>query len=149
MFCNNCGAECSPQSTFCTNCGAALAAAAPQPTPQTYTPPTAPYATGAYPYNAPVSVPGKGFGIAGMVLGIISLVFFCLWYIALPCAVVGIILSAVGLNKAKAAGAKNSMAVAGIVCSAIAIGIAIIFLIIVMVTASSLNAMMYDMFSIY
>lgn len=33
----------------------------------------------------------KGLSIASMVLGIVSLVFFCVWYIAIPCAILAII----------------------------------------------------------
>lgn len=63
-----------------------------------------------------------------MVLGIVSLALFCVWYIAIPCAIVAVILGAIGLNQSKSAGLKNGMAVAGIVCSVIAIAIVIIAL---------------------
>ena len=72
------------------------------------------------------SVPGKGLGIASMVLGIVSLALFCFWYIAMPCAIVGVILGFIGKSSAAKAGAKNGMATAGIVCSFIALGVAIL-----------------------
>ncbi len=33
----------------------------------------------------------KGLSIAAMVLGIISVALFCIWYIALPCAILAIV----------------------------------------------------------
>lgn len=78
----------------------------------------------------PVAVPGKGMGIAAMVLGIISLVFFCLWYIAIPCALIGVILGGVSSSKAKQAGMKNGPATAGIVCSSIALALAVLFIVL-------------------
>lgn len=80
------------------------------------------------PYGAPV-VPGKGLAITAMILGIVSLALFCIWYLAIPCGIVGLVLGAVAHNKAKAVGMKSGMATAGIVCSAIALGIALIFII--------------------
>lgn len=77
---------------------------------------------------APVSVPGKGLGIASMVLGIVALVFFCTSWFAIACALVGCILGAIGLKKAKDAGVKNGMAVAGLVCSVIALALDIIII---------------------
>ncbi len=100
----------------------------PQPTPQpTYTPPQPTY-TPPQPANngAPTyvvvpatPVPGKGLGIAGMILGIISLLSLCFFPIAVLFAIIGIILSIVGVAKAKGAGKGNGCGVAGIVCSAI------------------------------
>ena len=78
---------------------------------------------------APV-VPGKGMSLTAMVLGIISLVFCCVWYISIPCAIVGLILGCIGNSKAKEVGMKSGMAVAGIVCSAIAIGLTLLLLLI-------------------
>jgi hypothetical protein len=80
------------------------------------------------PYGAPV-VPGKGLAITAMILGIVSLALFCLWYLAIPCGIVGLVLGAIAHNKAKAVGMKSGMATAGIVCSSIALGIALLFVI--------------------
>ncbi len=90
-------------------------------------PRSAQYAPPQYPYSSEeISVPGKGLGIAGMVLGICSIVFSCLWYFGLPCAIVGLVLSAVGYSKAKKVNMKNSMALAGIVLSAISLALDIL-----------------------
>ncbi len=155
MKCPTCGKELAPGAKFCTGCGNALPAptyaapaapvapgapVAPMGAP-VGAPPVAP--TGMPPYSAapagyppgyaPVKpvIPGKGLGIAGMVLGIISVVFVCFSYLVFPIiiAIVGCVLSGVGLKKAKDAGMKNGMATAGLVCSCISLGLNIIGLI--------------------
>jgi uncharacterized protein YneF (UPF0154 family) len=84
--------------------------------------------------------PGNGVAIAGMVLGIISLGLFCVWYVAIPCAVVGLILSAVGLKKSKEIGGKGKgMATTGLVLSVIALGLAIVL-------AIAVGAFLFTMF---
>ena len=156
MICNNCGTQNDDSSKFCIGCGSDLTAQAPQnpyetaqapqapqnpyetaQTPPTYQAPVDPYQPPMQtpyqqpvqsPYGAPV-VPGKGLAIAAMILGIVSLALFCLWYLAIPCGIVGLVLGAIAHNKAKAVGMKSGMATAGIVCSAIALGIALLFII--------------------
>ena len=121
MVCRNCGAQLPENATFCQNCGTATQPAQPQYQPvQPQYQPVQPIPV------APVTVPGKGQGVASMVLGIISLVLFCIWYIALPCAIISLILGAVGSSNAKKAGMKNGMATAGIVMSCIALGLALL-----------------------
>lgn len=73
----------------------------------------------------PPQQPGnkKGMAIASMVLGIVAVVLFCLWYISIPAAIVGLILGVLS-NKA----GKDGMATAGIVLSIIALAIAIIWI---------------------
>lgn len=58
----------------------------------------------------------KGLSIAAMVLGIVSLVMLCLWYISIPCAILAIIFALVGRKK----GGKG-MATAGLVLGIIAL----------------------------
>ncbi len=130
MFCPNCGAQNADGVPFCGTCGSAVNSAPQQPT---YTQPTPNYpqqpAPGYNPYGAaPVSVPSKGMGITGMILGIIALVFMCVWYISVPCAIVGAILSGISGSKAKRVGMKNGMATAGLVCSCIALGLAVLWI---------------------
>lgn len=73
------------------------------------------------------SAGSNGMAIASMVLGIIALVFgCCLWYISIPCSIVGLILG--GVSLAQKRGGKG-MAIAGIVLSAIGIIVAIIVLV--------------------
>lgn len=94
----------------------------------------------------PASVPGKGLGITGMVLGIISLVLFCILYISIPCSIVGAILSGVALKKAKDAGMKNGMAVAGLVCSLIALGICVISWVLAAAAVAEIGTALDTMF---
>lgn len=66
--------------------------------------------------------PGKGMSVAGLVLGIISLVLF--WVplfntLALILGIVGIILSAKGKKKSAAVGAPTGVGTAGLVLSII------------------------------
>lgn len=154
MFCTKCGNN-NPDGAFCcTSCGAPLnqpqAPAAPvQPTYQAPQAPQQPYPAQPM-YNAPMqpTVPGKGMAITSMVLGIVSLALFCVWYLALPCAIVGLILGGMAMNKAKAAGMKSGMAVAGVVCSCIALGVAIIFMIIGIAACSTVSSA-YDYYYYY
>lgn len=126
MFCSKCGVQNDDGLNFCANCGAPLNAA-----------PAAPAAPQQPVYQQPVyqqapaapAVPGKGMGIAGMVLGIIGLVLMCVFYIGIPCSIVGVILSGLASSKAKKVGAKNGMATAGIVCSCIALGFNILWIV--------------------
>ncbi len=126
MICRNCGTNNADTVRFCVNCGCDMSAQMPNAAPV---------------YQQPVQpiVPGKGMGIAGMVLGIVSLVLFCIWYISMPCGIVGLILSCLSYSKAKKANMKNGMAVAGIVCSAIALGIAVLFLVLGIIGLASLS----------
>lgn len=63
--------------------------------------------------------PTSGAAIASMILGIIALLSSCcFYYISIPCAVIGVILAAVGIKSGK--GGKG-MAIAGLVCSIISL----------------------------
>ncbi|WP_100446934.1 DUF1707 and DUF4190 domain-containing protein [Glycomyces xiaoerkulensis] len=75
----------------------------------------APY--GAYPPGRP---PENGFGVAGLVLGIIGV---C----CLPCAILGIIFGALGLGKANRGEADNrGMAMAGLVLGIVGVALIVI-----------------------
>ena len=164
MFCSQCGTKNNDGAAFCAGCGAPLETelSAKQEAPdqelkpqsenieieapannfqapqndfsanQSYTPTPAP------------SLPGKGQGIAGMVLGIVSLVMMCTFYIALPCAIVGLILSISSKSKAKKAGMKNGFAVEGIVTSAIGLGLGVLYIIFAVIGAGVLMEYGYD-----
>lgn len=122
MFCPNCGAQNPDNTAFCANCGTSFT----QSAAPVYGQPAAPvYGQPVYPV-APVANPGKGYGITSMVLGIVALVLFCFWYVVIPASIVGCALAGVGLKKSKDAGMGNGMAVAGLVCSIIALAIYLI-----------------------
>lgn len=135
----------------------------PAPNPAPVTPPPAPNPTPVNPqqnmgynpppvnpqqnmgYNPPPVQPKKdqGMAIASMVLGICSLVLgCCLWFLALPCAIVGVCLGAVSLQKKKDG---RGMAIAGLVTSCICIAFLFIALIYISVAGTSLA----DMFKNY
>ena len=62
---------------------------------------------------------GSGLAIASMVLGIVALVMSCcVYFISIPCAVVGVVLGAVSLAGQKPG---KGMAIAGIVCSIVSL----------------------------
>ena len=58
----------------------------------------------------------KGLCIASMVLGIISIVLFCIWYISVPCSILAIIFGILGMNSS-----FKGMAIAGIITGALGI----------------------------
>lgn len=60
----------------------------------------------------------KGLSIASMVLGIISVVLCCVWWISIPCSILAIIFGIVGKKR----GGKG-MAIAGLVLGIIAIAL--------------------------
>lgn len=97
-------------------------------TPQTPEAPTPPAAGG--------SAPGKGLAITGLILGICGLVLFCFWFIAIPCSVIGLILSILAKNKAKAAGMKSGLATAGLVLCVIALGLDVLGIILIVAGVS-------------
>lgn len=132
MICKNCGFDNNDQSKFCVSCGTVLEQpvepVVEQPTFEqpTYEQPQQPnyqYPNYQQPYNQqynayspypqqPHKQPGKGFAIAGMILGIIS--FLCTPIVT---GVLGIIFGGV----AKSKGYRGGMATAGIVCGILGI----------------------------
>lgn len=66
---------------------------------------------------------GQGMSIASLVLGIASVVLTCLWYLAVPCGIVGLILGIMGGKKQ-----KNGMATAGIVLSIIGLVLTLLWI---------------------
>lgn len=79
---------------------------------------------------------GKGMAIASMVLGIVSIVLCCIWYISVPCAIIGLILGILYNKK----GTKSGMATAGIVCSIIAIVLVVLVFILAALGLAALGA---------
>ena len=108
-ICKNCGTNNEEGVAYCAGCGAAMEVgyqspvSYQQPVQQSaYQQPT--YQQPAYQqpvYQQPAApvVPGKGMSITAMILGIVSLVFCCVWYISIPCAIVGLILGCLGNSK--------------------------------------------------
>ena len=105
MICKNCGNEIAEGNQFCENCGTAVeieevvvAEAAPEATTN----------------------PGKAFGIVALICGIAGAVLPCipcLSYIAFIPIVLGLVFGFIGMSKSKAAGAKNTLALVGVILS--------------------------------
>ena len=75
----------------------------------------------------------KGLSIASMVLGIVSLVMLCIWYVSIPCAILAIIFAIIGRKK----GGKG-MATAGLVLGIIALAFDILIVIFAIGVASEI-----------
>jgi hypothetical protein len=86
----------------------------------------------APPFVAPPSArPGNGLGVAALVLGVASLVAavsFVMFPLGLLGGLVALILGGIAVTRGRARGATNfGQAIAGIVCGALALVIAIVF----------------------
>lgn len=79
----------------------------------------------------------NGLAIASMVLGIVSIVLCCIWYLSIIAGIVALIL---GILHNKNNG-KNGMSTAGIVCGVIGIILAVVFFIIGMLGLAMLGGM--------
>lgn len=77
---------------------------------------------GGYPWGAMPLGPQNGLSTASLVLGIISLVIFCLWPVAIILGVLAVILGFVGRRRAKRGESTNpGQALAGIICGAVGV----------------------------
>ena len=77
----------------------------------------------------------NGLAIAGMVCGIVALVVVCCFFpVSIICAIAGIVLSIIALNKQQSKG----MSIAGIVTSAIAMFLALIVILLMVVFSSTI-----------
>lgn len=70
----------------------------------------------------------KGFSIAALVLGIVSLVFFCIWYISIPCGILAIIFGILSLKST-----RRGMSIAGLITGSIGVVVSIILTILVVI----------------
>jgi hypothetical protein len=73
---------------------------------------------------------GNGMAVAGMVLGIVSLVLICIWFLSPICAIVGLCLSIVGKKRSEETNTGKGMAIAGIVLSCITLALLLLGLIV-------------------
>ncbi len=90
-----------------------------------------PPAYGPPPPGYPPAQPQNGFGLTGMILGIISIPISCCWYISGIVGIVGLVFSILGKKKADLGQANNrGIAIAGIATSAAGIALAIVFAIL-------------------
>nr|WP_202515717.1 DUF4190 domain-containing protein [Streptomyces sp. SID161] len=108
------------------------------PGPAGYAPGPAGYAPGpaGYGYGWPgmPPVPSNGMGTAALVLGILSAVGFLAWPIALVLGILAVVFGSLGRGKAKRGEATNpGMALAGIICGATGLVLAVGFFVLVVV----------------
>ena len=96
------------------------------------TPPGGYPGPGYYQQQAPQQAQSNGMGTAGFVCGLIGLIFSfipLIGVIAWPLVIIGIVLSAVGMNYANQGRASNKgLATAGLVVSVIGLAICIIWI---------------------
>lgn len=154
MFCPNCGKQIADGFAFCPHCGKETSAQPKEQSgdqhgapsggsggyyvnPQGYQsygqqnynpyvqqPPYAPQS----PYTLPNTkkYPGRGLGIAGMVVGICALFYALLNGTATASIILGVlavVFGAVSLTKGRAVGRKNGFATAGLSCGIVALAI--------------------------
>ncbi len=113
MFCRNCGFQCDDNTSYCPNCGMRLNSAQPQ---------------SAYSDNHRETPQddAKTLSIAGFVLSFVM-------------PVIGLVLSIIAYNQAKAfATSSRTFAKAGIIISAIAIGLSLLAVILMIALFSNL-----------
>ena len=130
MFCRNCGSELNDDAVFCPNCGVQTTGGNPNNAnnPNNIKSFNASAVSGApAPMPAPMQQPGyvqqpqpsgtNGLGIAGFVLGLLSLglgFYFCIT------PIIALVLSIVGVVKMKNYQSCNALAIVGLVLSIIA-----------------------------
>ena len=76
--------------------------------------------------NEPATETPSGMAIAGLVLGILSMVCCCIWYVSAILAILALVFSIITVVKNKPG---KGMAIAGIVCGAIGLVMAIVVVI--------------------
>jgi len=145
--CPNCGTALQVSSrpgekAFCPSCNEIFAIRQATPAP-TAAPAPAPHRPPSQVYGPQFGyIPTSGLAVTSLVLGLVALVLFCVWPIAIPCGVIAIILGAFGVSECRGPNPpKNGMgmAVAGIVCSAISVGLYV--LVFVFMGISSMRPM--------
>ena len=121
MYCSQCGNALDANDRFCQSCGGAVhvivMAQEIEPVPEKPKKVFHPLIT--------------TFGAVSLTLGIFSLVLFGYAGISLPCGLIGFILGIVATSMSKSRHARKGMAVAGIVVSAVCLGIWLFALLLV------------------
>jgi hypothetical protein len=83
------------------------------------------------PHHAVPPQQGNGLAVAGMVLGILGLALCWLGFIGMICALIGVILSGIGLAKSNKVGKGKGMAIAGLVCGVLGLIAGVVFILVV------------------
>lgn len=135
MFCQKCGANIQNDAKYCPYCCSPIEytqqnqnnqsqAQYQRPDYQNYQNGNNGYSND--PYHPPV-VLGKGDGIASLILGICALVTCGVPFLGFILGMLGLVFGKASLDYAKLVGQSNGLAIAGIVCSSIVVGIYIIW----------------------
>lgn len=82
------------------------------------------------------TVERKGFNVTALVLGIISIICFCWWYVAIPSGIIAIIFSIAGKNDA-----GRGMGVAGLVLGIIGLVLCVALYLLAILGIAALGAM--------
>ncbi|MFG2789459.1 DUF4190 domain-containing protein [Streptomyces sp. NPDC048419] len=84
---------------------------------------------GYYGWPGLAAVPSNGMGTAALVIGIIAVVVFCLWPIAILLGVLAVIFGSIGRAKARRGEATNAgQSLAGIICGAVGIVLGLVMI---------------------
>jgi uncharacterized protein DUF4190 len=85
-------------------------------------------------------VPSNGMGTASLVLGIISVVVFCLWPVSIIIGALAVIFGLIGRRKARRGEATNAgMALAGFICGLVGLVLGVVLLIVSVAAPDSGN----------
>lgn len=140
MVCKHCGTDCT-NVAFCPNCGTRVEEAAQVPLADIFAAPD-PMTT-----TEEIKSPGKGLGIAALVLGILSLVtllFFCCCgvysiiasiLLSLAFGILALILGTIGKRKSAAVGFSNTPAKVGTILATIGVIVCAIFILLFLLLA--------------
>lgn len=98
-------------------------------------------------------LPGKGLGIAGFILSIVSFVVCCfgssVGWVCFITVIVGLVLSIISRSKAKKAGRKNGLATAGMIISIIFIVLWVIVFALAIIGIAALGEEFFKAFEEY
>lgn len=64
-----------------------------------------------------------GFAVASLVLGILSVVLFCIWFVSIPCGILAIIFGTIDRSRS-----GKGMAIAGLTMGVIGVGITLLII---------------------
>lgn len=124
ITCKKCGNE-FESGKFCPECGAPVALEQPE---VTFVQPTQQYV----PQSVEVKKPGKGKGVASMILGILSFISSC-GLVGCILAIISFFLGISAKKAAKKAGTKNGFATTGIIFSILSWVVPIAILLIIVI----------------
>jgi hypothetical protein len=80
----------------------------------------------------------KNLAIGALICGIASIVFSCLWYLALPLAIAAIVMGAISMKSS-----GRGLAIGGIICGSVGIVLSIVLLIIIAIGLVAMDSGMY------